>query len=116
MICDIAAAVTAAVSDDTAELAEEGTGDDTAADDDDDDEGTVTDEGFGIRKPLTVSAWFRLGLLLLLVLLLLLLLTEMALLLVELADVLAFDEVSVCAFSVLFPDPKDPGAELELDI
>lgn len=115
MICDIAAAVTAAVSDDTAELAEEGTGDDTAADDDDD-EGTVTDEGFGIRKPLTVSALFRLGLLLLLVLLLLLLLTEMALLLVELADVLAFDEVSVCAFSVLFPDPKDPGAELELDI
>lgn len=114
MICDIAAAVTAAVSDDTAELAEEGTGDDTAADDDDD--GTVTDAGFGIRKPLTVSAWFRLGLLLLLVLLLLLLLTEMALLLVELADVLAFDEVSVCAFSVLFPDPKDPGAELELDI
>lgn len=114
MICDIAAAVTAAVSDDTAELAEEGTGDDTAADDDDD--GTDTDEGFGIRKPLTVSALFRLGLLLLLVLLLLLLLTEMALLLVELADVLAFDEVSVCAFSVLFPDPKDPGAELELDI
>lgn len=115
-MCDIAAAVTAAVSDDTAELAEEGTGDDTAADDADDDEGTDTDEGFGIRKPLTVSAWFRLGLLLLLVLLLLLLLTEMALLLVELADVLAFDEVSVCAFSVLFPDPKDPGAELELDI
>lgn len=116
MICDIAAAVTAAVSDDTAELAEEGTGDDTAADDADDDDGTVTDAGFGIRKPLTVSAWFRLGLLLLLVLLLLLLLTEMALLLVELADVLTFDEVSVCAFSVLFPDPKDPGAELELDI
>lgn len=110
MICDIAAAVTAAVSDDTALAPEEGTGDDTADDDDDD---AVTDEGFGIRKPLTVSPWFRLRLLLLLVLLVLLLLI---LLLVELADVVAFDEVSVCAFCVLFTDPEEPDAESELDI
>lgn len=57
MISDIAAAVTAAVSVDAAPLAEEGTGDDTA---DDDDEDAVTDEGFGIRKPLTESTWFLL--------------------------------------------------------
>lgn len=49
-------------------------------------------------------------------LLLLLLFTEMALLLVELVDVVALDEVSVCALFVLFADPKEPGAELELDI
>lgn len=103
MICDIATAVAAAVSDEDA-LTEEGTGVETS---DDDDEEPATDEGLGMRKPLTVSVWFRLVLLLLLLLLLLLelvlllLLAETALLLVELTkdgdDVVALDEASVCA-------------------
>lgn len=106
MICDIATAVAAAVSDEVAPI-EAGTGVETS--DDDDDEEPATDEGLGMRKPLTVSVWFRLELLLLLLLLLLLVLAalllwaETALLLFgELTengdeDVVALDEASVCA-------------------
>lgn len=104
MICDIATAVAAAVSDEVAPI-EEGTGVETS---DDDDEEPATDEGLEMRKPLTVSVWFRLELLLLLLLLLLLvlavllLLAETALLFGELTedgddDVAALDEASVCA-------------------
>lgn len=99
MICDIATAVAAAVSDEVA-LNEEGTGVETS---DDDDEEPAPDEGVGMRKPLTVSVWFRLELLLLLLLLvLLLLLAETALEFGELTkdgddDVVALDEGSVCA-------------------
>lgn len=103
MICDIATAVAAAVSDEVA-LIEEGTGVETS---DDGDEEPATDEGLGIRKPLTVSVWFRLVLLLLvlllllLVLVLLLLLAETALLfgvlIKDVDGVVALDEASVCA-------------------
>lgn len=123
MICDIATAVAAAVSDEVA-LTEAGTGVETS--DAGNDEELATDEGLGMRKPLTDRVWFRLVLLLLLLiwlllmlmLLLLLLLPEPALLLGELAedDVVALDEASVCALRVLLADPSVPGAELELAV
>lgn len=97
MICDIATAVAAAVSDEVT-LTEEGTGVETSSDDD---EVPATDEGLGMRKPLTVSVWFRLMLLLLMLLPVLVLLAGTALLFGELTtdgdDVVALDEASVCA-------------------
>lgn len=71
-----------------------------------------------MRKPLTDRVWFRLVLLLLLLLVWLLLLPEPALLLGELTEdeVVALDEASICALSVLLVDPSVPGAELELGI
>lgn len=102
MICDIATAVAAAVSDEVAFI-EEGTGVETS---DDGDEEPATDEGLGMRKPLTVSVWFRLVLLLLVLLLLLLVLVLLVLLaetvlfgeLIRDGDgVVALDEASVCA-------------------